>query len=49
MSGFVPLNASLYSSFRAQNKAERLSPVDLGIISRGVTDHCILHEGIHIP
>ena len=35
MSGFVPLNA-VYS-FREQNKAERLSPVDPGN-SRGVTD-----------
>ena len=37
MSGFVPLDAGLYS-MRAQNKAERPSPpVDPGT-SRGVTD-----------
>ena len=36
MSGFAPLNADVYS-FRAQNKAGRVSPVDPGI-SRGVTD-----------
>ena len=45
-----PPQCGLYS-FRAQNKAERLSPVDPGI-SRGVTDlypsrGYILHEGIH--
>ena len=34
---FCPPQRGLYS-FRAQNKVERLSPVDPGIISRGVTD-----------
>ena len=34
---FCPAQCGLYSSFRAQNKVESLSPVDPGI-GRGVTD-----------
>ena len=42
---FCPPQRGLYS-FRAQNKAERLSPVDFGTIA-GESQTCILHEGIH--